>query len=1005
MDSETHLHRRSRTTPQSIPLQDLNRPPEQDEAPSDPQSHRRTLSDRGRRLLERGPSIRQSARYSRLRGDTDDPRSSIRPVLKPSRSDSSNDDQDGGLSPGVDAHQFQEAMGFAGLSFPTSDDSREALEARSVPGGSERLHNILESNDSRLSLEDVSLPATREDSDSPTTESDRTPLTDAQNSESHLTPSHPSGQRHDRRSIHSVKFSNPQRPSRMSRLGADLAAAESGTLSPHRARGNSLGRSLSPSSAESPLQRASTVVRKMSQRVVNLTNEPELVENELRRRSSRKARASEEYSESFEYNHDGARSPLEKTPSQESQQERPQLPHSSDWVRYANPLRGNSLGIFPPESKVRTSICDFLVLPFIEPFILALIIVQTVLLAVQAAPSEFTHPQAQKLNDPIDYTLLALYIIYTIEIAMRIVVSGFIVNPVEYSTINRQIGMRAAISAKAHSLFALQRDQSAKHLKSDDSPHMPSIFRTFTSAPGQASFATDGRQAQRIRLAHRAFLRHSFNRLDFVAVISYWISIGLSVTGIGSTQHIHAFAMLSTLRILRLLSLTSGTSVILRSLKKAAPLLLNVALLIGFFWLLFAIVGVQSFKSSLRRNCVWVNTDPLTPQPNYTTNTLDEFQFCGGSLDAQGNRHPWAYLDGTSSGDTKGYLCPPGSYCVSGQNPYNGTVSFDNVAQAMEQVFVVMTSNTYTDIMYYLTDSDYLIAALYFAVGIVILTFWMMNLLIAVITSSFQVIREESKTSAFGTGESETEMVEEPQPVRVNSAKRVFDKTYLLWIAVIMFGIICQCLRSAQMSTSREKFINISETVVTFILFGEIVARFFVDWRNFHKSRRNWVDLSLAIITMIIQIPPIHSSGQPYAWLTIFQILRVYRVVLAVPVTRELILLVLGTVSGLLNLILFVFLLTFLGAIFASQLFRGELPEQHSTGDTLQVNFATIFNSFLGMYQILSSENWTSILYDVTNYNHGYTTAWMGAIFFILWFTLAFCKLTPADNFDHSSLD
>jgi hypothetical protein len=34
-----------------------------------------------------------------------------------------------------------------------------------------------------------------------------------------------------------------------------------------------------------------------------------------------------------------------------------------------------------------------------------------------------------------------------------------------------------------------------------------------------------------------------------------------------------------------------------------------------------------------------------------------------------------------------------------GTNPYNGTVSFDNIAQAMELVFVIITSNTFTDLM------------------------------------------------------------------------------------------------------------------------------------------------------------------------------------------------------------------------------------------------------------------------------------------------------------------
>lgn len=61
------------------------------------------------------------------------------------------------------------------------------------------------------------------------------------------------------------------------------------------------------------------------------------------------------------------------------------------------------------------------------------------------------------------------------------------------------------------------------------------------------------------------------------------------------------------------------------------------------------------------------------------------------------------------------------------------------------------------------------------------------------------------------------------------------------------------------------------------------------DWRRFHKSKRNLVDLALAIITTVIQIPIIKHSGQPYAWLTFFQIIRIYRVVLAVEITRTLI--------------------------------------------------------------------------------------------------------------------
>lgn len=80
-----------------------------------------------------------------------------------------------------------------------------------------------------------------------------------------------------------------------------------------------------------------------------------------------------------------------------------------------------------------------------------------------------------------------------------------------------------------------------------------------------------------------------------------------------------------------------------------------------------------------------------------------------------------------------------------------------------------------------------------------------------------------------------------------------------------------------------------SELGVTIALDCEIILRFVADWRHFHKSKRNLVDLGLAIITTVVQIPVIKHSGQPYAWLTVFQIIRIYRVVFAVEMTRTLI--------------------------------------------------------------------------------------------------------------------
>lgn len=97
---------------------------------------------------------------------------------------------------------------------------------------------------------------------------------------------------------------------------------------------------------------------------------------------------------------------------------------------------------------------------------------------------------------------------------------------------------------------------------------------------------------------------------------------------------------------------------------------------------------------------------------------------------------------------------------------------------------------------------------------------------------------------------------------------------------------------------------------------------------------------------------------------------------------------VFGNVTGLLNLILFVFLMTFLASIFASRLLRGEIPEE-ANGEIIRIPFFDIWNSFLGMYQILSSENWTQILYNVTSFQKEFGIAWIGASFCVLWFIFA----------------
>lgn len=59
----------------------------------------------------------------------------------------------------------------------------------------------------------------------------------------------------------------------------------------------------------------------------------------------------------------------------------------------------------------------------------------------------------------------------------------------------------------------------------------------------------------------QAFTRHSWNRLDLLAVTSFWICFTLAMFGVEAGNNLYMFRALSVLRATRLLAVTAGTTV------------------------------------------------------------------------------------------------------------------------------------------------------------------------------------------------------------------------------------------------------------------------------------------------------------------------------------------------------------------------------------------------------------------------------------------------------------
>ena len=111
-----------------------------------------------------------------------------------------------------------------------------------------------------------------------------------------------------------------------------------------------------------------------------------------------------------------------------------------------------------------------------------------------------------------------------------------------------------------------------------------------------------------------AYLRDSWNLLDFIIVVSAYLQLIIS-----SGANLSVLRSFRVLRPLRTISGIEGMRVIVTALMKAVTLLVDTAIILIFFFIIFAIAGLQLFGGVLRQH--WVNTE--------TGQVLDSIDVCG----------------------------------------------------------------------------------------------------------------------------------------------------------------------------------------------------------------------------------------------------------------------------------------------------------------------------------------------------------------------------------------
>lgn len=149
-----------------------------------------------------------------------------------------------------------------------------------------------------------------------------------------------------------------------------------------------------------------------------------------------------------------------------------------------------------------------------------------------------------------------------------------------------------------------------------------------------------------------AYLRSYWNQLDFICVMTAY----LEIVGGGGTS-LAALRAFRVLRPLRFVNNIEGLKIVVSSVMEAIPVLQDTIIVLFFFFLIFAIGGLNLFMGMLKQRCVNVDDG--------STYMEDDEEVICGSLE-----------------------CPVGYTCGRKTlNPNYDVTNFDNIFWALLNVF------------------------------------------------------------------------------------------------------------------------------------------------------------------------------------------------------------------------------------------------------------------------------------------------------------------------------
>uniref|UniRef100_A0A8C1QPV6 Sodium channel protein n=1 Tax=Cyprinus carpio TaxID=7962 RepID=A0A8C1QPV6_CYPCA len=238
------------------------------------------------------------------------------------------------------------------------------------------------------------------------------------------------------------------------------------------------------------------------------------------------------------------------------------------------------------------------------------------------------------------------------------------------------------------------------------------------------------------------FLRDPWNWLDFMVITMAYVT---EFVDLGNISALRTFRVL---RALKTITVIPGLKTIVGALIQAVKKLADVMILTVFCLSVFALIGLQLFMGNLRQKCIksfdWSNSDNLTVLFNHTdingTETANStFNFQEYIDNPENYYYVPGHMDPLLCGNSSdaGY-CPEGYTCLkAGPNPNYGYTSYDNFAWAFLALFRLMTQDFWENLFQLTLRAAGKTYMIFFVVIIFLGSFYLINLILAVVAMAY----------------------------------------------------------------------------------------------------------------------------------------------------------------------------------------------------------------------------------------------------------------------------